>query len=95
MCCTLLTVPALVVTAVGLGCGHNSSWLKLLPACVFGVSMVLIDGVLGGYKVAPPKVAVASVIASCVGTLLLPGRKGVVFGGIFLCIAMYYDCRLR
>lgn len=84
-------LPALVVSIVGLARGHEARWLKLLPACIFGVASLAAKMNFSGaglMRFAPPEIVVAGMVA-CMGALLFSGKRGVMIGGSALgCITL-------
>eukprot|EP00752_Nemacystus_decipiens_P011705 g10387.t1 len=93
--CFLLTLPALVTSIAGLAYGYDARWLKVLPACVFGVSIMAFYADMSSSSsvvsrildCAPPELAVASVVAGMCATMFL-GRRGAIASGTLVCCAL-------
>lgn len=77
--CLWLEFPATIVSSVGLACGHDARWLKVLPAGIVGVATVAFyaDGrngavsrILGG---TPPELVVGGIVSG-VCALMFSGK---------------------
>lgn len=87
-CCVWLMPPALLYSAHGLANDLKARWPKILPVCIFGVTVMLMSfinnrGLLLNHI--PPQVVVAGIVSS-VGAILFSDRYGQLAGAVCLCI---------